>query len=266
MPRILICEDNTALANDFVSLLAGDARFELVAAVASGEEAIELLSQHAVDVLLLDLGLPGIHGFDVLAAMRRLQPSCEALVVTVFGDEHTVIRAIEAGASGYVLKREVALNLIRRIDELLAGGSPITPSIARLLLRRVQSRTEGTAPVSTLAPRAPAQPNRPSQLNYDSHTSDASNASNASDTSDDSADTAALSGREIEVLTFVSKGLSVQEVGDLLLISSNTVKTYIRRIYKKLEVSSRIEAVYEARALGLLDQPAAAAWRGPDTH
>jgi DNA-binding NarL/FixJ family response regulator len=242
MPRVLICEDNSALAADFASLISNDARFELVATVASGEEAIDLLSKQSVDVLLLDLGLPGVHGFEVLAAMRRLQPKCEALVVTVFGDEQTVIRAIEMGASGYVLKREASLNLIRRVDELLAGGSPITPSIARLLLTRVQT----TSRIDT-ASHKPA-------TNVVTHSVD------------DNEDGSALSAREVDVLALISKGMSVQEVGELLSISTNTVKTYIRRIYKKLEVRSRIEAVYEARALGLLDNPSAAARRGPNTR
>jgi DNA-binding NarL/FixJ family response regulator len=242
MPRVLICEDNSALAADFASLIGGDARFELVTTVATGEEAIDLLSKQSVDVLLLDLGLPGVHGFEVLAAMRRLQPKCEALVVTVFGDEQTVIRAIEMGASGYVLKREASLNLIRRIEELLAGGSPITPSIARLLLTRVQSAGRTDTPAATSVTDTVVH------------------------SVDDNEDSSALSAREVDVLALISKGMSVQEVGELLSISTNTVKTYIRRIYKKLEVRSRIEAVYEARALGLLDNPSTAARRGPNTR
>jgi DNA-binding NarL/FixJ family response regulator len=237
--RILICEDNAALAADFASLIKADDRFELVAAAASGEEAIEVLSKQPIDVLLLDLGLPGVHGLEVLAAMRRLQPNCEALVVTVFGDEQTVLKAVEAGASGYVLKREVSLSLIRRIEELLAGGSPITPSIARLLLTRVQ-----TASSKEDAALKPATNTNTPPI-------------------DDSDESATLSEREIDVLTLISKGMSVQEVGELLAISGNTVKTYIRRIYKKLEVRSRIEAIYEARAMGLLDNPSAATRRVP---
>jgi DNA-binding NarL/FixJ family response regulator len=216
----LICEDNPALLVDYAAVLATDSRFKIVAMARDGAEALAVLKQQRVDLLLLDLGLPDIPGLDILQQMRRLQPRCEAIVVTVFCDESTVVRAIECGAQGYLLKQETSFNLIRRIDELLDGGAPITPAIARLLLQRMAP----PAPVFHPArPVAGAQSPKPT-----------------------------LSERERDVLQMVAKGLSVQEVGDVLKLSSNTVKTYVRRIYGKLEVGSRQEAVYEARALGLL--------------
>jgi DNA-binding NarL/FixJ family response regulator len=206
-------------------VLAGDPRFTIVAMARDGAEALAALQQQRVDLLLLDLGLPDMSGLDVLQRMRRLQPRCEAIVVTVFCDESTVVRAIECGAQGYLLKQEAAFNLIRRIDELLDGGAPITPAIARLLLQRMAPPVPPQNAASPIAgsAHAVAQAPKPS-----------------------------LSERERDVLQMVAKGLSVQEVGEVLKLSSNTVKTYVRRIYGKLEVGSRQEAVYEARALGLL--------------
>jgi DNA-binding NarL/FixJ family response regulator len=234
--QVLICEDNLALLEDFTTLLQADARFHVVKAVSSGNEAIHLLKNVPVDLLLIDLGLPDVSGLDVLRSMRGWQPRCEGLVVTVFGDEETVIRAIEAGASGYVLKREASFNLLRRIEELLEGGSPITPSIARFVLSRMQAQAapEAKGVESTAFPQAHAESSE-----FRAH-------HNANDDE-------GLSERETEVLQMIAKGLSVREVGNVLELSSNTVKTYIRRIYKKLAVNSRIEAIYEARAMGLLD-------------
>jgi DNA-binding NarL/FixJ family response regulator len=226
--QVLICEDNLALLEDFAALLQADARFQVVEAVSSGNEAIHILKNIPIDLLIVDLGLPDVSGHEVLRSMRGWQPRCEGLVVTVFGDEETVVRAIESGASGYVLKRDASFNLLRRIGELLEGGSPITPSIARLVLSRMQAQSAESA-----------APNR-TDMGSIGHT----HVGNRDER---------LSEREAEVLQMVAKGLSVQEVGSVLGLSSNTVKTYIRRIYKKLAVNSRIEAIYEARAMGLLD-------------
>ncbi len=222
---MLVCEDNPELLADFAQLLSAQARFEVVAAVNTGTQALAVLRTTKIDVLVIDLGLPDMSGLEVLREMRRAQPACEMLVVTVFGDETSVLAALESGATGYVLKREVAFNLIRRIDELLAGGSPITPSIARLLLKRW----------------APEQKPVPTPI--------------------DAPQDELLSEREVQVLQLIAKGLSTQEAGDVLELSVNSVKTYIRRLYKKLAVNSRFEAVHEARAMGLLDRPAGAAQR-----
>jgi DNA-binding NarL/FixJ family response regulator len=240
--QVLICEDNLALLEDFAALLRADTRFHVVKGVSSGNDAIHLLKNVPIDLLVIDLGLPDVSGLDVLRSMRGWQPRCEGLVVTMFADEETVIRAIEAGASGYVLKREASFSLLRRIEELLEGGSPITPSIARFVLSRMQSQWAiGAKNAEKVMPAL----------------ADARSTGDRSQ--DENCDEQRLSEREVEVLQMVAKGLSVQEVGNVLGLSSNTIKTYIRRIYKKLAVNSRIEAIYEARAMGLLDPGATGA-------
>lgn len=228
--RVVICEDNLPLRKEFDALINGSERYELVGSSAYGLDVMDLLSKIKVDILLLDLQLPDTHGIEVLKHKQRVQPQCEALIVTVFGDEQSVLNAIEAGATGYVLKDEPGAQLLDAMDELLRGGSPITPSIARLMLRRLQ-------PQATIAPAASLTTGTwneflPAQLPF--HWSE----------------------REDEVLTYVAKGYSVQEVADLLSLSANTIKTHVRRIYKKLSVTSRSEALHEARALGLLDRTA----------
>jgi DNA-binding NarL/FixJ family response regulator len=225
--RVLICEDHDALREDFYAILSGVERLQLLDAVSNGKAAIRAIDESRVDVLILDLGLPDMSGLKVLEHLRRVQVNAEALVVTVFADETSVLRAIEAGATGYVLKREASFSLKRRVEELLSGGSPITPSIARLVLSRLQ------LPSARLSESG-------------------DHAQGASVPDDLQNDTKELSTREIHVLQLVAKGLSVSEVGELLSLSSNTIKTYVRRIYKKLAVNSRHEAIFEARVLGLL--------------
>jgi DNA-binding NarL/FixJ family response regulator len=233
--RVVICEDNLPLRKEFEALITGSDRYELVGSSAYGLDVMDLLSKIKVDILLLDLQLPDTHGMEVLKHQQRVQPQCEALIVTVFGDETSVLNAIEAGATGYVLKDEPGPRLLDAMDELLRGGSPITPSIARLMLRRLQPQPPSASARGVTV--GTWNESLPAELPFE------------------------WSEREDEVLSFVAKGYSVQEVADLLHLSANTIKTHVRRIYKKLSVTSRSEALHEARALGLLDRAAAGAVR-----
>ena len=140
------------------------------------------------------------------------------MVITVFGDEQHVIASIEAGATGYVLKDSLPEEFLALIAQLRAGGSPISPTIARQLLRRMQP-----APVAT--PTRPAPPADPD---------------------------AALSARESEVLGLIAKGFNFAEIARLLSVSPHTITAHVKKIYQKLAVHSRGEAVYEASRMGLL--------------
>jgi DNA-binding NarL/FixJ family response regulator len=229
--RVVICEDNLPLRKEFEALIAGSDKYELLGSSAYGLDVMDLLGKIKVDILLLDLQLPDTHGLEVLKHKQRVQPQCETLIVTVFGDETSVLNAIEAGATGYVLKDEPGAQLLDAMDELLRGGSPITPSIARLMLRRLQPPSTVTSTATLTV--GTWNDSLPAQLPF------------------------SWTEREDEVLSYVAKGYSVLEVAGLLNLSANTIKTHVRRIYKKLSVTSRSEAVHEARALGLLDRAAA---------
>lgn len=164
------------------------------------------------DVLIVDLGLPDGSGLDLIADARALAPAPAIMVLTVFGDEQKLIRAIEHGARGYLLKDEPAIGLVDAIEQLRAGGAPISPAIARhLVARMLRPATAMPEPVES-----------------------------------------PLTPREVEVLRLSAKGYNHAEVARLLELSAHTVASYTRRIYEKLEVSSRTEAVYEAARLGLL--------------
>jgi DNA-binding NarL/FixJ family response regulator len=174
-------------------------------------EAIDLLNQSPPEVLLVDLGLPDGDGVDVISHAMELSPEPAIMVITVFGDEQRVMRAIRAGASGYLLKTDTSSDICSCIHELLDGGAPISPVIARYLIRHFHE------PV------------------------------------DPAAETADLSGRELDVLRLAAKGYTYQEVADLLGVSVNTVGTHTRSVYRKLAVSSRSEAVFEAAKRGLVN-------------
>ena len=211
---VVLVEDDPATRDRLAGIVGAVAQLELGAALADRQGALDWLASHpAPRVLLADLELPDGSGIDVIRAARNASPSTEAMVISVFGDEAHVVAAIEAGATGYLLKDSSAEEIGASILKLIAGESPISSSIARHLLRRFQP-----AP-ATGAPR--------------------------------------LTPRETEVLQLIAKGLSYGRIADALSMSPNTVPSYIKQIYRKLEVKSRGEAVFEAMQMGLLRPPGA---------
>ena len=219
MPRVLIVEDDPAFRTRYTAMLDTDAAFEVVASVATGAEGLAMLDLRKPDVLLVDLGLPDISGIEVIRHASQTLPRCECMVVTVFGDEEHVLASIEAGAAGYLLKDASAESFLSGIRELINGGSPISPIIARRLLKRFQA-----VPTS---------------------------ASVAVD-ADHGGDRVALSDREREILMLASKGFNYPEMGKLMGISPHTVTSHVKKIYRKLAVHSRGEAVFEANRMGLI--------------
>ena len=218
MPRVLIVEDDPAFRARYAAMLATDAAFEVVASVGSGGEGLAMLDLRKPDVLLVDLGLPDISGIEVIRHASQTLPKCECMVVTVFGDEEHVLASIEAGAAGYLLKDASEESFLSGIRELMNGGSPISPIIARRLLKRFQ-----------------AEP-LPARV--------------AMGTPDE--ESVSLSDREREILLLASKGFNYPEMGKLMSISPHTVTSHVKKIYRKLAVHSRGEAVFEANRMGLI--------------
>ncbi|MGH8317799.1 MAG: response regulator [Steroidobacteraceae bacterium] len=211
---VAIVEDDAVLSERYRELIASAADMRLEWTASGATQALRLLAAAAPDVLLVDLGLPDGNGLDVIRSAKARRPDGEVMVVSMFGDEEHVVAAIAAGASGYLLKDALADSFLGTIRELRSGGSPISPSIARIILNHARP------------PGAPPTEGLPSECE--------------------------LAEREQEILSLVAKGFNFQEIGRLLGISNNTVKTHIYRIYRKLSVHSRGEAVFEAKRLGLL--------------
>ena len=216
---VALVEDDDKFRLALCSVVNAAEGLRLLGAAATLAEGRTLLTRLALDmqpdVLLVDLELPDGSGLALIEETRRRHPECDVMVVTVFGDERNVLRALECGATGYLLKDMPGAELAEHIRRLHAGGSPISPVIARQLLQRFQS---AAAPAPAVPPAfAPA-----------------------------------LSPREQAVLDLISKGFTFDEIARLQEVSSHTVSTYVKRIYAKLQVRSKTEAVYEATKLGLL--------------
>ncbi len=137
--RILLLEDDTPLRERFTRILQDWPGGELVAACATLDEGLAILKKQDVDLLLTDLGLPDGHGTEAIRMLRRQDPNADALVISVLTDDETVLEAIEAGAVGYLLKDADSIELVEAIEEVRAGRSPISPSIARILVRRMNN-------------------------------------------------------------------------------------------------------------------------------
>lgn len=208
---VALVEDDAKFRLALCNVVDAAEGLRLLGAAATLAEGRALLVRESPDVLLVDLELPDGSGLALIEEARRQHPECDVMVVTVFGDERNVFRALEAGATGYLLKDMAGPELAEHIRRLHAGGSPISPVIARQLLQRFQP----VAPVP--ASGVPA-----------------------------------LSAREHAVLELISKGFTFDEIARLQEVSSHTVSTYVKRIYAKLQVRSKTEAVYEATKLGLL--------------
>lgn len=220
---IVIVEDDAKFRAAFAAAVGAAPDMRVLGAAANGREGLQLLDRHAPDVLLCDLDLPDIRGLEVIRHAAAHVPGCDIMVVTVFGDERHVLESIEAGATGYLLKDSLSQDFVEQIRLLRAGGSPISPIIARQLLARFQAGVQPAASVGRAEPAAAESLAAPE-----------------------------LSERERSVLALVAKGFTYDEIAGLLAVSRHTVMTYVKRIYRKLQVGSKTEAVYEARKMGLV--------------
>ena len=237
--RVLIVDDDPAVRQAFGAAVAATPDMQAVGLAADLAEGAWLLRSTRPDVLLVDLGLPDGNGITLIREAARILPDCDVMVVSVFGDEQHVLASIEAGATGYLLKDAAAHEIVEQVRVLRAGGSPISAVIARQLLMRFADPTAALADVATfsaaLAPALPGGPGTP-------------------DEAISRGKAPLLSPREREVLLLCVKGYSYEEIAPLLAVSRHTVTSFVKRIYRKLQVHSKTEAVYEARRMGYLDE------------
>ncbi len=226
---VAMVEDDARMRERFANVIGAAPTLRFAFAASTASELLAWFAENVVDVLLVDLGLPDRSGFEVIRRCCRLQPACAVMVITMFGDEANMLKAFEAGARGYLLKDGTQADLAAHVQSLHAGGSPMSPIIARQLLARWQAdapaRWQADAPArAATVPPPVARADLPE----------------------------ALSRRESQVLDLIARGFTYPEIALQMAISLTTVQTHVRNIYGKLGVHSKTEAVYEARQFGLL--------------
>jgi RNA polymerase sigma factor (sigma-70 family) len=202
--NISIVEDNDKLRATLAKMIDRTDGFHCVSHYASAEAALENLPVVKPDVVLMDINLPGINGVECVRKLKTILPKTQVMMLTVYEDTENIFNALAAGASGYMLKRTPAKELIDAIHEVLRGGSPMTTHIARKVVMSFQ--------------KSPTAQQAADELSK-------------------------LSEREQQVLDLLAQGLIYKEIAEKLEISYESVHTYIRRIYEKLQVRTRTEAV-----------------------
>ena len=213
MIRVAIVEDDPAAVDRLLGVINTAADVTTIAIARNMKAGLELVAAGGFDVLLCDLGLPDGSGVAVIKGSAAAWPEADIIVITVFADQVKVLESIKAGARGYLLKDERIEDCVNAIREIRRGGSPISPIIARQLLQQLQP---AASPVVVAGEET-------------------------------------LSPREAEVLNLLARGFSYAEIAALLNLSPQTIGTYVKRIYRKLEVNSRSEAVFEASNRGIMD-------------
>jgi len=208
---VFIVEDNPVTLDVLKQVVEHEPMLNLIGTAGSYSDALGAL-ECKPDILLADIGLPDGSGIDLIEKAKNKFPDTEIMVISSYGDEDHVVEAIEAGATGYILKDKSLSDVAPHILSLMKGDSPISPGIARYLLRRFQHEPEQK--------------------------------------SDE--ETPELTEREESVLTLIAKGCSRAEAAETLGMSQHTVTTHIKHIYRKLSVHNRTEAVFEAYQMGLI--------------
>lgn len=212
--RVLVVEDQPALLKNVVKLLGAFPQVTVIGTAMDGESGVVEALKLNPQVILLDLELPGMNGIQVTQKVKAQRPEIEILILTTFDDEQKVYEAIQAGASGYLVKRVAADKIVQGIVDVWNGGTVLEAQIAKRFWNYFQS-----------VQAQKAQPRDPW----------------------------GLSELELELLRYVAKGLSNAEVGRVMALERRTVRTHLSHIYKKMGVNTHVEAVVMALKSGLFE-------------
>jgi len=206
--RIVVVDDHTLFRRGLVGLLTEMEGFQVVGEASDGRDALGVIAKQKPDVVLLDINMPGMDGVETLQVLQKMDLESHVLMLTISQRDEDLLRAIRAGAKGYLLKNAEPEALRKTIEQIAAGKSVLAPEVTEQVLRLVRSNQSGTSNL--------------------------------------------LTERELDVLRYLARGLTTSQAGAELFISENTVKTHIRHIHEKLDVSNRAEAIAKATQLGLI--------------
>jgi DNA-binding NarL/FixJ family response regulator len=203
---VLLVEDQCLVRSGLRALLDREADISIVGEATDGEEAIRMVGELHPDLVLMDIKLPKVDGIEATRQIKDGNGEVEVLILSAYEDDESVFQAIQAGASGYILKDITPANLVRAIRAVRSGMSTVHPGITRKLLERIslmsRTRTAGTAPMHSDG----------------------------------------LTDREVQILVEMAKGASNREAAAKLFVSESSVKSHLRTIYRKVGVRDRAQA------------------------
>jgi len=212
MIKVAIVEDNHTIREGLAALISGTSGYSCSGAYNDAESFLKDLKKDEIDVVLMDIALPGINGIEGVKQAIKIKPGISVLMLTIYEDNSVVFDALCAGACGYLVKNTPPHRLLEAVREVSEGGSPMSSHIARQVINVFQK-----------------------------------NQQRAKDSEEYQ-----LTEREIDVLNSLGEGNNYQEIADTLFISVDTVRHHIRNIYKKLHVHSRSQAVAKAIRKGII--------------
>jgi DNA-binding NarL/FixJ family response regulator len=213
MIRVLICDDQEVVREGLQAILKTVADLQVVGAASDGAEALELLPTTRPDVVLMDLKMPGMNGIQATRLIREQHPGVRVLVLTTYDADEWVFDAIRSGAAGYILKDTPREGLVRAIQDVALGRTPVDPAVAGKLFAQISRQSQAV----------------------------------------DSSIASQLSERELDVLRLLAHGLSNAEIAGRLHLSEGTVRNYVSAIFTRLGVSDRTQAAVIALRYGLVD-------------
>lgn len=211
--RVLVVDDQRLVREGIASLLGLQEGIEVVGTAVDGQEAVEKATVLAPDVILMDVRMPVMDGIAATAAIRHTRPDCRVLMLTTFDDEEYIIRSLQAGAMGYLLKDIPAGDLAQAIKLTYAGIFQLSPSVAGKLVGQLSARGKAEPP---------------------------------------SAPPADLTERELEVLRLLARGATNREIAEALMVSEGTVKNHVSNILGRLGLRDRVQAAIYAYDHGLV--------------
>jgi DNA-binding NarL/FixJ family response regulator len=204
MIRVSLVEDNAGARQSLVAVLEQHPHLRLTGIFATAEDALAKMLSDPPDVALIDINLPGMNGIELVAKLKLAQPDLQMLILTSYEESTLIFEALRSGASGYLLKKSIPTELVPAIEQVQAGGAPMSFQVARKVVGFFREREKRTPP-------------------------------------DRAVET--LTGREQDILALLAQGYLIKEISDQLGMAFHTARTHLRNIYKKLHVQSRSEAI-----------------------
>lgn len=220
--RVVLAEDDEPTRFWLKLTLQNAGNFDVVGVAGDGQMAVDLASQHKPDLLLMDIGMPIMDGVEASRKIKALLPDAKIIMFTSHDTDDSVFAALSAGADGYCLKTLSAEQLLKAVSSVLDGAAWLDPGIARKVLKAASQ----------------------SVVDLDREPQSGKSA--------EPVNTFALSARELEVLALLVEGLSNQDIADKLCLGTETIKTHMRHIMRKLSVSDRTQAAIKAMRQGIV--------------
>lgn len=212
----MLADDHALLRQGTAELLQHEGDIQIIGQAGDGEEAVRQARELQPDIIVMDVRMPGLSGIEATRQIRSEMPHIQVLILTAYDDNQYVFSLLQAGASGYLLKTAPASDLVTAIRQVQAGESPLSPAIARKVVARLNA--------------ASAQDNSP----------------------EGAGNREKLTPREVEILQFLTRGMSNRDIAEAMYISERTVQAHLTNIFAKMQVNSRLEAVLKGIRLGWL--------------